>query len=286
MSRARRRVYEVLEVMAPGDRLSAAVNACILALIVLNVAAFIVETLPAVAECRRLPGRQWVPQLFRGFEILSVAAFSAEYALRVWSCVENPRYAAPLAGRLRFALSPLALVDLCSVLPFYVSLAGLEAHLDARVMRVVRLLRIFRVAKLGRYSAAMQTLGRVARAKKEELAATLSLLALLLIIASSLIYFAEREAQPDKFSSIPAAMWWAIITLATVGYGDVYPVTVIGKLLGGVIAVLGVGLFALPTGILGAGFMEDMQNRKAAGAPGPSGVCPHCGREIPPRPPG
>jgi voltage-gated potassium channel len=281
MSRARKRVYEVLEVVAPGDRLAGAANAFILALIVLNVAAFMVETLPAVAECRRIPERQWVTHLFRVFEIFSVAAFSVEYALRVWSCVENPRYAAPLAGRLKFALSPMALVDLGSVLPFYVSLAGLEAHLDARVMRVVRLLRIFRVAKLGRYSTALQTLARVARAKKEELAATLSLLVLLLIIASSLIYFAERERQPEQFSSIPAAMWWAIVTLATVGYGDVYPLTVAGKVIGGFIAVLGIGLFALPTGILGAGFMEDVQRRKAEAAEKAAPrTCPHCGREL------
>jgi voltage-gated potassium channel len=277
MSRLRRRVYEVLELAAPGDRLAAAVNALILALIVLNVAAFILETVRVVFYR--------APTAFRLFEAGSMAVFAVEYLLRLWSCVEDPRYARPLTGRLRFALTPMALVDLASILPFYVSLLGLESHLDARVMRVVRLLRIFRIAKLGRYSTALQTLGRVARAKKEELIATLSLLVVLLVIASSLIYLAERVEQPKQFSSIPAAMWWAIVTLATVGYGDVFPVTVAGKIIGGFVAMLGIGLFALPTGILGAGFMEDIQSRKAeelekARSAAPR-TCPHCGKGLP-----
>jgi voltage-gated potassium channel len=270
----RRRVHEILEVVAPEDRAARLVNAFILGLIVANVAALILETVE--------PVYQLAPRAFRAFEVASVAIFSIEYLFRLWSCVEDPRFARPVAGRLRFVFTPMALVDLCSILPFYLPLV----RVDARFVRALRLLRLFRIAKLGRYSTALQTLGRVARAKKEELVAALSLLVLLLVISSTLVYHAEHSAQPDKFSSIPAAMWWGIVTLATVGYGDVCPVTAIGKILGGVIAVLGIGLFALPTGILGAGFMDDLQRRRAeeAGAakpaPGSSQVCPHCGKEI------
>jgi voltage-gated potassium channel len=111
--------------------------------------------------------------------------------------------------------------------------------------------------------------------KREELLVTLFVLLLLLLFASSLIYFAEHDAQPDIFSSIPAAMWWAVATLTTVGYGDVYPVTTVGKLVASVIAVLGIGMFALPTGILGAGFVEELQSRKRRPR-----TCPHCGKSL------
>jgi voltage-gated potassium channel len=218
--------------------------------------------------------------------VISVALFSVEYLLRLWSCVEDPRYSRPVLGRLRWAVSFMALVDLASILPFYISFLGFESRLDARVVRALRLLRLFRIAKLGRYSSALQTLARVARAKKEELVATLSLIALLLVMASSAVYFAEKDSPNTQFTSIPASMWWAIVTLATVGYGDVVPMTIAGKIIGGFVALLGIGLFALPTGILGSGFMEDVQRRRAeeaekARTAAPPASCPHCGKELP-----
>ncbi|HOX08684.1 MAG TPA: ion transporter [Planctomycetota bacterium] len=273
----RRRTYEVLDMAVPGDRSGVLVNGLLMALIVLNVAAFIAGTVRSVEA--RFGAELWA------FEVLSVAVFSAEYLLRLWSCVEDPRYSRPVLGRLRWAGSFMALVDLASVLPFYISFLGLEGRLDARVVRVVRLLRIFRIAKLGRYSTALQTLARVARAKRAELVATISLIVLLLVIASSAIYFAEKDVPQTQFTSIPASMWWAIVTLATVGYGDVVPMTVAGRIIGGFVAILGIGLFALPTGILGSGFMEDIQRRRAEEAErakaAPPAVCPHCGKELP-----
>jgi voltage-gated potassium channel len=143
------------------------------------------------------------------------------------------------------------------------------------MLRMLRIMRIMRLAKLGRYSDSLQTLGRVVAGKKEQLISTVFILVILLIIASCLMYYAENETQPDHFSSIPAAMWWAVTTLTTVGYGDVFPLTTVGKLLGSVIAVLGIGMFALPTGILGAGFVEEMERRRQ------SRNCPHCGKELP-----
>jgi voltage-gated potassium channel len=139
------------------------------------------------------------------------------------------------------------------------------------MIRLFRLVRLIRVAKLGRYSTAMHLLVRVLGKKKTELAASASLLFLLLIVSSSLVHLAEHVAQPDDFGSIPASMWWAIVTLTTVGYGDVYPVTAAGKVMAGCIAVLGIGLFALPTGILAMGFLEEVQGKK---------TCPHCGKEL------
>lgn len=196
--------------------------------------------------------------------------FTIEYLLRLWSSNVEPNYAGFLYGRLKFAFTPLALVDLLAIMPFFLVFLGL----DFRFIRMVRLVRILRIAKLGRYMNAWKILGRVAKARREELVITSILLLFLLVISSSLMYYAENEMQPDKFPSILSTMWWAIATLTTVGYGDVYPVTAVGRLMGGIIAVLGVGFVALPTGILGSGFVEEIQKRQT------NRHCPHCGREI------
>lgn len=235
-----------------------------LSLITLNVVALVLETVEEIQSA--------APAIFSAFEALSVAIFTAEYLLRLWSCTVSEKYRRPFLGRLRFALTPLALVDLLAILPFYVP----QQRVDGRVLRILRLFRVFRVAKLGRYSRAIATFGRVARGKKAELITTLSILMILLVISSSLMYYAEKDAQPDKFTSIPAAMWWGMETLTTIGYGDIYPVTYLGKLLAGCVAVLGIGMFALPTGILGAAFVEELQAQKRQ----PTN-CPHCGKEIP-----
>ncbi|MCI0609203.1 MAG: ion transporter [Anaerolineae bacterium] len=163
------------------------------------------------------------------------------------------------------------LIDLISFLPFYVPLLGM----DLRIIRVVRLFRFFRLMKMWRYSQSLSMIVNVIKSKKEELSITLFSGAILLIVASSLLYFIEHDAQPDTFSSIPAAMWWGVITLTTVGYGDVYPVTVLGKIIGASIAVLSIGLFALPAGIIASGFASELQDQ-----PAKSQICPHCGKEI------
>jgi voltage-gated potassium channel len=237
----------------------------IMGLILLNVLAVVLETESAFFD----PSRG----LFYWFEVVSVLVFSVEYLLRLWACVEIPRYRHPVWGRLKFALSPLALVDLAAVLPFY---APMLIRMDLRFVRILRFLRVFRILKLGRYSESIRLVGRVLRAKLEELMVSVFVLFILLIFSSSLVYFFEREAQPVAFRSIPAAMWWGVSTLTTVGYGDVYPVTPLGKLAGGLIAILGIGLFALPAGILAGGFTEVLRQKP----PPRLTHCPHCGREL------
>ncbi len=260
--RLRKRVYEILDVAKRGDTASWAFDAAILTLIGLNVIALILGTVESI--------HQMSPRFFLGFEVFSVAIFTIEYILRLWSCVESPRHQRLVVGRLRFAVTPLALIDLMAIVPFYLPFTGL----DLRFLRVVRVMRVFRVAKVGCYSQSLRLLKRVATARKEQLACTVVLLLVLLVMAASMMYFAENSAQPEAFSSIPAAMWWAVATLTTVGYGDVYPVTVLGKVMASVIAVLGIGMFALPTGILGAGFVEELdRGRKPR-------KCPHCGTRI------
>lgn len=228
-------------------------------LIVLNVAAVILETVPSLWAAYR--------PFFVSFEVLSVAVFTVEYGVRVWGSVEDPRYRGAVRGRLRFAVTPMAVIDLLAVLPALLPVFGF----DLRILRGARLFRLVRILKLGRYSRALRTVGRVFRKRRPELVIALSALGFLLLVASSLMYFAEHEAQPQKFSSIPAAMWWGVVTLTTLGYGDVYPVTLAGRILGGVFALTGLLMVALPTAILGAGFVDEMRaDTEASSGPPPA----------------
>ena len=181
--------------------------------------------------------------------------------MRIWVCTENEKYSHPVWGRLRFAVSPYALIDLMAILPFY--LIPVALAFDARFIRVLRLLRIFRIVKMARYSRSMSLLTRVLWNQKEIILITLTLLIMLIILASSLMWHVEHEIQPDKFTSIPETMWWAVATVTTVGYGDVYPITPIGKFLAATIAVLGIGVFGMPAGIIAYGFMEEIYRKKS-----------------------
>lgn len=233
-------------------RIARLLDAALLGLIILNVVAAVVGTVPGV-EARF--GRE-----LAAFETFSIVVFTVEYVVRVGMARD----------RLRYVVSPLAVIDLLAVLPFYLPFVGV----DLRVVRAFRLLRLFRLAKAARYVRAVHVFSGVVRSKREELVIAASVMVLLVICASSLMYYAEHEAQPQAFSSIPAAMWWSIATLTTVGYGDVYPVTPAGRLIGSLVAVLGIGFFALPTAILGAGFVEAVSYQKK------NPTCPHCGGPL------
>ena len=257
----KRRVYRLLTV-GEGDRVARIVDRCIGLLILLNALAVVIATVPGVTD-------QYSPILY-GFEVFSVVVFSAEYVARVWSCTTSERYGAPIGGRLRFAVRPALVIDLFSILPFYLGTVAFAS--DLRVLRTLRLVRFLRVLKLVRYAETTARFRRVYHRKRDDLVLTAAAASVLLLVASSLMYFAEHGAQPEAFSSIPAALWWGVVTLTTVGYGDVYPVTPVGQLLGGIIAALGVGLFALPASVLASGFIEDREREQKH--------CPHCGELL------
>jgi len=240
-------------------------NLSIFGLIVLNVLATIAGTVGTVQER--------YGAALRAFEVLSVVVFTAEYLLRIWACVEDTSYNGSIEGRIEFAKTLPALIDLIAVLPFYLSLG-----LDLRFVRVLRLLRVFRLAKAARYFPALRLFGRVFREKREEIVVSLSFLAILLVMTSSLIYYVERGAQPDTFGSIPEALWWSVVTVTTVGYGDAYPVTAFGQVLGGMVALLGTGIGAIPAGLLASGFNEVLEDEEEADDA--IQYCPHCGSEI------
>lgn len=258
------KIYRITEKGSADDLPSRLFDFSIMGLISLNVIMVILETVPELSA-RFGP---W----FRWFEIFSVTVFTVEYFLRIAVCTAAPDFTHPLWGRVRFMLTPLALIDLLAIVPFYLSAFVM---LDLRFVRMVRLLRLFQLFKMGRYVRSLRILGRVVWDKREELQVVAIVLLIMLVITSSLMYFVEHEAQPEAFSSIPSAMWWGIVTLTTVGYGDVYPITPLGRFLGTLIAVLGVGMFALPAGILSSGFIEAIQK----GDP-KEHICPHCGRDI------
>ena len=248
MASMKKRVYEIIEVASEDDRTSRRFDTLITALIVLNVLAVVFESVEDIGGM--------YSHLFYAFEVFSVAVFSVEYALRLWTCDLDERFASPLKGRLAYMATPLAIIDLMAIMPFF---APMMLSLDLRSLRVVRLFRIFRVFKVARYSSAVRVIAKVLRKEKEMIAVSFFIMLLLLIFASSLMYAVEYEAQPETFSSIPETMWWAVAALTTVGYGDMYPITPLGKFLGAVIAVLGIGMFALPAGVLASGFIEEIQ---------------------------
>lgn len=265
--RLKLRVYEIVEAARNGDRASRRFDIFMLALISANVIVVILETVKYV-EANYFLYLHW-------FDVISVAIFTVEYFLRLWSCTSSELYRAPLMGRARYALTPLALIDLLAILPFYLPML---IPLDLRFIRIVRLFRIARVLKFGRYSESIQVFERVFVRKREELFMAFFVVLVILVLCSSVMYFAEHEVQPEKFGSIPDAMWWGVITLATVGYGDVYPITPLGKVMGSFVALLGIAVYALPTGILAAGFAEELQSRKRNRR---RIVCPNCGHELP-----
>lgn len=250
--RARRRVADVLFSRNKDEVWTRVVDISLILLITLNVLAVMLDSMH---EVRAIYGFH-----LHAFELVSVLIFSLEYVLRLWSAVDNPwqeQFRHPVAGRLRFARTPMAVIDLLAILPFYLGTFGL---VDLRFLRVLRLLRIF---KLTRYSGSMTLLFQVLRAEARTVGAALFVLLLMLVIASSLAFMVEGGSHPGgAFASIPEAMYWGVITMTTVGYGDVVPSSVAGKLLTSVLAIISVAMVALPAGILASGFTNAVQRRR------------------------
>lgn len=257
------RVREVVEVAKPGDKISKIFDLFILSLIFLNIIAVVIGTVKSV--------RNSFGSVLDWFEFISVLVFTIEYLLRLWSCVSEISFYSALKKRIQYALKPMLIIDLLAILPFYVPLCGV----DFRFLRVLRLMRILRIVKIGRYYSSLKIIRDVIFLKKEELILSLFIMFLLLLVSSCLMYYCENGTQPELFPDIPSTMWWSVTTLTTVGYGDICPVTALGKCFASIIAILGVGMFALPTGILGAGFIEVITENKSK-----TMSCPHCGREI------
>ena len=256
----KQRIWEILEISKEKDQHSKIFDYFISILIGLNVLAIILETE------KGLFGEY--ETIFRYFEIFSIIIFTVEYCLRIWSCTSVEEYSHSFIGRVKYFFSPMALIDLIAIAPFYLTFI----IADARILRILRFLRVLKVTKHFHHSNTFHIITNTIFKKRSELISSLVLMFSLLLICATGVFFAENGAQPDKFSSIPSAMWWAVATLTTVGYGDIFPVTSLGKILGSVSAIFGIGLFALPAGLLASGFSDEMQKEKK--------FCPHCGEKL------
>lgn len=245
----KRRLYQILEAGHSHDWQSRFFETAMATLIVLNVVAFTVETVPSIHDAHAV--------FFRLFDLFSIAVFTVEYLARLWVCTEHPpfRGLSSLRARLKFARSPLMIVDFLAIAPFYLSFFFV---MDLRVLRILRLLRFF---KLARFSPAFNTMLRVLARERSALMGVVIVLLGMVIIAASLLYLVEGNLPGSQFATVPEAMWWAIATLTTVGYGDVTPITATGKVLAGIVMICGLGFFALPIGIIASGFMDEFRRQ-------------------------
>lgn len=264
--KVKQRTFEIIETANEGDITSKIFDIFIIILIVLNL-------IMVIAETFTIPDN-WKTILSYA-ETISVIIFTVEYLLRVWTadliCPEKSHF----KSRIKYIFSFMAIVDLLAILPFYLPLF---IPIDLLVLRAFRVIRLLRIFKINRYTNALNTIGQVFKNKASQLISSIMVVGLLMIIASVLMYNIENSVQPDAFSNALETMWWAVATLTTVGYGDVYPVTAAGKVLSTVIAFLGIGMVAVPTGIITAGFSELIKSEKSEDDE--KKYCPYCGHKL------
>lgn len=246
----RRWVFDRLDPAVRPNGLSLA-NKVLTAAIIVSVGLAILETESSIVQRFANP--------LDVAEIVFTVLFLAEYLIRIWIAPEDPRFAHPFWGRLRWMMTPTAIIDLVALIPALVFFGVGPVYL----LRLFRLARILRIAKLGRMSSAMRLMGEAIAERRFELLLSLSAAIVVLILSSTAMYLVEGVQNPEAFGSIPRAMWWSIITLTTIGYGDVYPVTLAGRAIAGLTALCGIGLIAAPTGILSAAFSDALARRRA-----------------------
>ncbi|MFZ6655768.1 ion transporter [Undibacterium sp. TJN19] len=254
----RARLFHILHKPSRSNAATRYINYFLAAAILINCAAVALETVPTIEEPNKL--------FFHFLEVFSTSLFIVEYLLRVWVCVEQERFANPITGRIRYALQPLPLLDLLVILTFW-------APWDFRFLRIFRLTRLLRVLNLEELDHSFKSISHALARRKHLLIVSILMMVITAYCFAALLYVVEHQAQPDKFSSIPETLWWAIVTLTTIGYGDITPVTPMGKFLSGGIVLIGIGIFALPTAIMTAAILE-------AGADRQKKDCPHCGMEL------
>jgi len=226
------------------------INRFLTTAIVLSVVIAILDSEPLINQ----RWGDWMAWLEKGLGVV----FIIEYLFRAWVCVEAHAYRDGWRGRLRYLRSPTALIDLLALSPMLLTFIGNEAY----IFRLFRMLRILRLARLGRFSSSLQLLTEAVSSRRYELGMSVMLTGFLLLVSSTVLYVVEGGTQPEAFGSIPRTMWWAIVTLTTVGYGDAYPITVVGRICAGMTAVAGIGVIAMPTGILASAFSDTLQRHR------------------------
>lgn len=266
LTKVKKRVFEIIELSKTGDKLSHIFDLLIIILICINVITIIAGTF-------NLPEN--IKLISKYIEIISIIIFTFEYIARIWTADYLYPRMKPYIARIKYIFSFMAIIDLLAILPFYLPMV---ISIDLRILRVLRMIRLFRIFKINRYTSALSTIVKVFKNKAPQLISSMLIVSLMMIIASVLMYNFEHEAQPETFSNVFQALWWSIATLTTVGYGDIYPVTAVGKILSAIIAILGIGLVAVPTGIITSGFSELVEGQKDKEKI--KHYCPYCGNKI------
>ena len=243
----RQKVFSLLHPTPTSGKLHRIIDNIIVLSVLASVVSIILETVP------------WIHKIFHWefylVELVTVVIFTTEYIGRVYSCCELPKYQRPGMGRLRYMVTIGALIDLLAVLPFFIGLIFHEAF-DLRFLRVFRLSRLL---KLTRYTGTLNTMYKAIYRERRVLFAAAFMMILLVILTASLGYEFEHLAQPDKFDTIPDTMYWAVITLASVGYGDLTPITPMGRAMTVVISLIGIGIFAIPAGLMASAFTDQLR---------------------------
>lgn len=263
-------IYELIRDDDKNNLASNIFDGVIISLIIINVLFVVLETFSLPA---------WFLKIATVVEIVSVIIFTVEYLLRLWTADLKYTDKGKIRSRIRYSFSFMAIVDLLAILPFYVPFVF---KIDLRVLRAFRLFRLFRIFKFGRYMVALKLIGGVFKRKAHQLVSSMIVIFVLMIIASVLMYTVEHEAQPEVFENAFSGLWWAVATFTTVGYGDIFPITVGGKVFAAVIALLGIGLVAVPTGIISAGFIEltDKEEKPQEEKTQEKQYCPYCGHKY------
>ena len=269
--RIKKIVFEVIQPAERGNVASKIFDVFIMLLIFASIASVFIMTFDVSPEVIKFLNR---------FEWWVLIVFSVEYLLRIWTADMLYPELSPWRARLKYVCSGMAIIDLIAILPFYLPIF---MTIKPEVIRSLRLVRLLRLFKLSRYTDAVSSIWSVFRNKIQEIVVSVVFVVMILIIASLLIYYAEHDAQPDKFANAFSGVWWAVATLTTVGYGDIYPVTAMGRFLGGIIALTGIGLVAVPTGIISAGFVELLEKKRGGKKNDQDekpNYCPHCGKKL------
>ncbi|MEG0366252.1 MAG: ion transporter [Coprobacillus sp.] len=267
-NKIKNRVFNTIRDDDENDFISTVFDTVIITLIILSIISVILSTFD------NIPG--YISTIMHMFEYISISIFTIEYLLRLWT--SDLYYSCgPLKSRIKYIFSFMAIIDLISILPFYIPFI---IKTDLRSLRTIRLVRVFRIFKLHRYTAALNSVIVVFKKKKEQLISSVFVVFVLMIISSIFMYYCEHDVQPDKFENAFSGLWWAVATLTTVGYGDIYPITVLGKIISTFLALLGIGLVAVPTGIISAGFSEELIDSKEDESKKDINYCPHCGKKI------
>lgn len=244
-SAIKRRTFEIISKAESGDRISSIFDWSIMILIALSILTIILDSFQSIHErCQTL---------FQAFEIITVIVFTIEYILRIWTA--DLLYPEAKHPRLKYCFSFMAIIDLLAILPFYVPFISADLRF-LRMMRLFRLFRLLRVLKLGRYFDALQVIVKVIRTSGPQLVMSVVICFFVMLFSAIIMYEVENPVQPEQFPNVLSSLWWAICTLTTVGYGDVYPITAVGRFFASIISLVGIGIIAIPTGIIAAGFNQ------------------------------